>query len=146
VLEKRGKKGSTPKKRHTTKPTHKGPGGSDDIGGAVKHILGDVWNGLKALGQPEPVTITWYIRIMSLSCIGAHSPTGTPDMICSIQAAGATVTGTLPYALIAPIKSPLILTIFYRTLPLPLRSPLKAGRRDPSVLNSSNVSQFLARE
>lgn len=58
-IEKRGKKaGAKQIKKHTTKPTHNGNGGSD-IGGAVKHILGGVWNGLKALGQPEPVTITW---------------------------------------------------------------------------------------
>jgi hypothetical protein len=61
-FEKRGrgkKKGS--KNTQPQKQNNKGNGGSN-IGGTVKHILGNVWNGLKALGQPEPVIITWYVR------------------------------------------------------------------------------------
>lgn len=52
-LEKRGKKG-----KHSSKPPH-GSKGNSGLGGAINHILGDVWNGLKAIGEPEPVTITW---------------------------------------------------------------------------------------
>ncbi|KZP12130.1 hypothetical protein FIBSPDRAFT_870621 [Athelia psychrophila] len=58
VLEKRGaKKGKS--KKHSTKPPH-GSSGDTGLGGAISHILGDVWNGLKAIGEPEPVIITWY--------------------------------------------------------------------------------------
>lgn len=58
TLEKRGgRKG----RRHTQTPPHQGNGGKD-LGGAIVHILGEVWNGLKAIGQPEPVIITWYVE------------------------------------------------------------------------------------
>ena len=60
ALEKRGGKSAKGKKGHATKG--KPPHGSSDtgLGGALTHILGDVWNGLKAIGDPEPVIITWY--------------------------------------------------------------------------------------
>ena len=33
----------------------------DGLGiGGLKHAIGQVWNGLKAMGTPEPVIITWY--------------------------------------------------------------------------------------
>ncbi|KAF7967581.1 hypothetical protein HWV62_33743 [Athelia sp. TMB] len=53
ALAKRGKG----KKGHA-KPPH--GSGDTGLGGALTHILGDVWNGLKAIGEPEPVIITWY--------------------------------------------------------------------------------------
>jgi hypothetical protein len=56
LVEKRRKKASSQSEKKK-KPAHHGK----TLGGTVKHILGDVWNGLKALGQPEPVTITWYV-------------------------------------------------------------------------------------
>jgi hypothetical protein len=59
-FEKRGKKKGS-KNPKPQKQNNKGKGGSN-IGGTVKHILGNVWNGLKALGQPEPVIITWWVR------------------------------------------------------------------------------------
>lgn len=79
------KKGSkSPKKLHGTKnkPSPKEKGGSD-VGGTVKHILGGAWNGLKALGGAEPVTITWYARPSRTSISGLYLIlTGTLDMIC----------------------------------------------------------------
>lgn len=39
-----------------------GSKGDDDGGsglGMLKHALGQAWNGLKAVGGPEPVLITW---------------------------------------------------------------------------------------
>jgi hypothetical protein len=63
-FEKRGKQ-KGPKSKKTPAQKNKGNGGSN-IGGTVKHILGNMWNGLKALGQPEPVTITWYARKVPL--------------------------------------------------------------------------------
>lgn len=42
---------------------HKGSKGDNDGGsglGTLKHVIGQAWNGLKAIGGPEPVIITWY--------------------------------------------------------------------------------------
>ena len=68
-FEKRGKQKGTQSKKKD--PTNKGEGG-DALGGTLKHILGDVWNGLKALGQPEPVTITWYVHTMNAALHDTH--------------------------------------------------------------------------
>ena len=38
-------------------------GGANNSGlglGALKHVIGQAWSGLKAMGSPEPVIITWY--------------------------------------------------------------------------------------
>jgi hypothetical protein len=71
-FEKRGNQKSTQsQKKDPTKPTHKGEG-EDALGGTLKHILGGVWNGLKALGQPEPVTITWCVRTMNVALHDTH--------------------------------------------------------------------------
>jgi hypothetical protein len=62
-LEKR--ESSKSRNNQTKKQKHSGKGAS--IGGSIKHILGSVWNGLKAIGQPEPVIITWCIPTTTLA-------------------------------------------------------------------------------
>jgi hypothetical protein len=49
-LEKRG--------RGTPKPAGK-PGPKDDGLGAIKHVVEDIWNGLKGVGNYQDATITW---------------------------------------------------------------------------------------
>lgn len=60
AFEKRGKKkgSKSPKKNKNKKSPAKGTGGSG-IGGTIGNVIGKAWNGLKAIGDPEPVTITW---------------------------------------------------------------------------------------
>jgi hypothetical protein len=98
ALEKRGrKKGSKSSRKHGKRPGSNGKGGLG-VGGTIKHVLGQAWNGLKAIGGPEPVIITWY-ECLTSTCVNiANDYTGTRGMICSIRAVGAMVLGTRPYA------------------------------------------------
>lgn len=51
------------------------------LGQVIAGVVADVWKGLKGLGTPEPVTITWYFLILyevSWCCISHFSP-GTRD-------------------------------------------------------------------
>lgn len=59
ALEKRGdSEGPKLSTRHGKNSESKGKGGLG-VGGTIKHVLGQAWNGLKAIGKPEPVIITW---------------------------------------------------------------------------------------
>ncbi|KII95240.1 hypothetical protein PLICRDRAFT_169910 [Plicaturopsis crispa FD-325 SS-3] len=42
------------------KKGQKAPAKNAGIVGAVEHVVNNVWQGLKGIGSPEPVTITWY--------------------------------------------------------------------------------------
>lgn len=110
AFEKRGrKKGSKPSKKHGTphgkkKKTSNGKGDSD-AGGTIKHILGGAWNGLKAIGGAEPVTITWYACVSSFFELNFTSLLGTLGMIYLTQAAGVMANGTQLYDYFDPIHN-----------------------------------------
>ena len=53
------------------------------LGQAIAGVVHNIWKGLKGLGKSEPVTITWYFRILYTRPAGAAShifSPGTRDM------------------------------------------------------------------
>jgi len=47
------------------KNVHKAPHHTGGLGQVIAGVVADVWKGLKGLGRPEPVTITWYFQPVS---------------------------------------------------------------------------------
>ena len=45
--------------RHDDKPVSRSSDDDESAGGTAAHLLNDVWNGLKGIGDPETVKITW---------------------------------------------------------------------------------------
>ena len=56
---------SDPQQHFNKRVKHNSDDGSGLRIGALKHVIGQAWNGLKAIGTPEPVVITWYDIIAS---------------------------------------------------------------------------------
>ena len=45
--------------RSKKKKVHTAPHGTGGLGQAIAGVVANIWEGLKGLGKPEPVTITW---------------------------------------------------------------------------------------
>ena len=54
-------RGNSPniKNRSKKKKVHTAPHSTGGLGKAIAGVVGNIWKGLKGLGNPEPVIITW---------------------------------------------------------------------------------------
>ena len=84
--------GSRTKKNVQNDPHNKG-----GLGQVIGGVVAGIWKGLKGLGRPEPVTITWYFCILYRSRLVLHlifSP-GIRDTTYRSPVAGLIVNGPL---------------------------------------------------
>ena len=56
---------SRTKKKVQTTPHHTG-----DLGQVIGGVVSGIWKGLKGLGKPQPVTITWYLQVFVQASAG----------------------------------------------------------------------------
>ena len=69
------------KKKANKKKANNAPNNKGGLGRVIAGVVAGVWAGLKGLGKPEPVTITWYFSYFVPADAASHIfPPGIRDM------------------------------------------------------------------
>jgi hypothetical protein len=66
-------KGKSPSlENRSKKKVHTAPHKTGGLGQVIAGVVANIWKGLKGLGKPEPVTITWYFSYFVLAGDASH--------------------------------------------------------------------------